>query len=728
MNDQLQSPAAKTILDGLTTPIEPIVRSSDYHAGMWGAALVMIFMVMSYVGGLAILFWILLNIAFYISSFGSMFGPSIFGVLFYGLIFLIGVSVFLALIKPLFLKRESEFNEFELQPAQEPLLFEFVHRICKAVGSPSPDQIVVDAHANAGASFVSGPLDNRMKLMIGLPLVLSLDTRQVAGIVAHEFGHFSQTSGMRLTYLVRSIDQWFTEAATNEDAWDNKIASLVQSTPTPIDWIFLLVQLAVLCARLFLLLLIKLGHFFVARLMRQMEFDADRHEARLAGSQNFAKTARSLRILELCQQKTLGDLDHYRRMDQLPDNLPALLVDNESQVDLEKFRELEVKLLEIKTEWGDSHPSDRDRIENAARENTQGTFTVEYPARVLFSDTDAVCRAVTMETYRSVFGAEFNPAKVKETAGLLAARKVRQTEGEAALRFALEQFCGYDTFLLPRSQLGTAVNSSTYQTQTHQRREQLLSHVRGYAKIRQEEDKVWEDMAAATCAKRLIEAGFDLAQAGDTFEVRTIQQAVKKINRLKTRDHELKSRLKPFRHVLGQRLIDALEFMRSDKIVGPSGEPADVVDEIKLILNVWNCVVELRATFESFFFETRVTAMLLVAAENCMDDQTMRSVNAALSRLTNAMIQIQQSTTDLMYPFEHGLGQISLSHFLVPKLPTTQDIVATMDAAADMDKNLEFLLKRCVARLGSLAEKVETAFGLEPLETPAEVKKMADED
>ena len=235
-------------------------------------------------------------------------------------------------------------------------------------------------------------------------------------------------------------------------------------------------------------------------------------------------------------------------------------------------------------------------------------------------------------------------------------------------------------------------------------------------------------MAAATCAKRLIEAGFDLAQAGDTFDVRTIQQANQKINQLKARDQQLKARLQPFRTVLGQRLIDALEFMRSEKIVEPSGEPATVVDEIKLILNVWGCIVGLRETFESFFFETRVNAMLLMAAENAMDDQTMRSIQAAMSRLTNAMIQIQQSTIHVMYPFEHGLGEISLSHFLVPKLPTTPDMAATMEAAADMDKNLEFLLKRCVARLGALAEKVETAFGMEPLETPAEVKKMAEAD
>ena len=170
----------------------------------------MLAVVVFYVAILAVSFWMLLNILFSLLAFGSFGGPGILGMMFYGLLFLTGASVFLALVKPIFLAREGSSREVRLHHKQEPLLFEFVHRICTAVGAPLPEQIVVDAQANAGASFVSGPFDNKMKLLIGLPLVLSLDTRQVAGIVAHEFGHFTQTSGLRLTYLVRAIDQWFT--------------------------------------------------------------------------------------------------------------------------------------------------------------------------------------------------------------------------------------------------------------------------------------------------------------------------------------------------------------------------------------------------------------------------------------------------------------------------------------------------------------------------------------
>ena len=46
-------------------------------------------------------------------------------------------------------------------------------------------------------------------LTIGLPLVAGLSLREFAGIIAHEFGHFTQGFGMRLSYVIRQINGWF---------------------------------------------------------------------------------------------------------------------------------------------------------------------------------------------------------------------------------------------------------------------------------------------------------------------------------------------------------------------------------------------------------------------------------------------------------------------------------------------------------------------------------------
>ncbi len=76
---------------------------------------------------------------------------------------------------------------------------------------------------------------------------------------------------------------------------------------------------------------------FVAKLLRQMEFDADRYEARVAVSTNFAKTSQHLQRLMIAEDNTFSDLDQFRRTQQLPDNLPALVVDNVANIDAAKF-------------------------------------------------------------------------------------------------------------------------------------------------------------------------------------------------------------------------------------------------------------------------------------------------------------------------------------------------------------------------------------------------------
>lgn len=679
----------------------------------------MIFMILVYFTMIAASFWILWNLLVVAFAWGPC------GI-FFSLIFsVVGVSVFVALIKPVFIRGDHEYQEMLLDPKQEPVLFEFINRICKVVGSPAPDQIMVDPQVNAAASYVSGVMDDRLRLVIGLPLVLGLDTRQFAGVLAHEFGHFSQTRGMRLTFIIRSIEMWFQHAIFHRDGFDQKIIEFSESGNLILKIPFWFARVVVWATRWILFGLMYAGHFFVSKLLQEMEYDADRHETRLAGGRAFASTCERMSVLSLCQSVTFSDLDHYRRMKRLPDNLPAILIANEKRLDEEKVKEIQHEILNTATNWHDSHPSDRDRIQNAAREQTDGIFTIEHPSSVLFSDIDGLCRVVTMQTYQDIFGKEFDPSKINKTDELIAEQNLSREEGEAALRFVMDQFCGYDSFILPRYNLGQGLTSAQYKDETTKRRQLLISNLRTYADYRRQEDELWDEIASITCTIRMMEAGFSLERATEAIPVRTEFAARTKLRQLQAREEDLKSRLTLYRQYLGLRLIEALEFMRSEKVAVACGEPANVRQEIEQILKIWETIIQMRQTLEAFFFEARVNTLLLQAVSIHIDERVHRSLMAALSRLTNTMIQIGQSTGSLAYPFKHGLGNISVAQFLVPELPQTPDIEATLDAAMDLDSNLEHLLKRCIARLGALAEKVEKFFGFEPLEVPEDVKQAA---
>ncbi len=59
--------------------------------------------------------------------------------------------------------------------------------------------------------------------------------------------------------------------------------------------------------------------------------------------------------------------------------------------------------------------------------------------------------------------------------------------------------------------------------------------------------------------------------------------------------------------------------------------------------------------------------------------------------------------------------------FLIPEIPDVNDIADVGKTAQDLLNNLGVFLRLSLSRLGTLAEKVESAFGFEPLVPPQEV-------
>ncbi|MHC4610283.1 MAG: M48 family metallopeptidase, partial [Planctomycetota bacterium] len=138
----------------------------------------------------------------------------------------IGPVALLFMVKPLFARQARKEKRLSLVRNNEPVLFTFVDRLCEAVGAPKPRRIDVDCDINASAAFRRGWLSmfgRDLALTIGVPLAAGLTLRQLAGVLAHEFGHFTQGVAMRLTYVIHSVDAWFARVVYERDAWDEML-------------------------------------------------------------------------------------------------------------------------------------------------------------------------------------------------------------------------------------------------------------------------------------------------------------------------------------------------------------------------------------------------------------------------------------------------------------------------------------------------------------------------
>ncbi len=393
--------------------IKPVRRSIMYRVGILLVTAVMIVLPLIYVAligltGYAVYYHAVNHTG--MLAFGSG-RAKIMVFLVYVSPLVIGAILVLFMIKPLFARPAKHVRRRSLTNASEPLLFALVERICEVVRAPQPRRIDIDYQLNASASFRRSWLSflgSDLVLTIGMPLAAGLSARQLTGVLAHEFGHFSQGVGMRLTYVIRNINAWFARVVYERDEWDEWLAETAAETDIRIGWILWVSQFCVAITRGVLWVLMLTGHAVSGFLLRQMEYDADRYATRVAGSETFAETAHRLPQLNvaygLMQQTVMGFLSQA----VFPDDLAKVVLKAEEALTSKAKREIKKSIETEKTGIFDTHPCHRDRIARSARENAPGIFHADGPASILFQNFDGLSQNVTWDLYRDL-GAPIKP-------------------------------------------------------------------------------------------------------------------------------------------------------------------------------------------------------------------------------------------------------------------------------------------------------------------------------
>jgi Zn-dependent protease with chaperone function len=422
---QSERPSAAELLAGFTGSIRRTRASFFYQVGLILVTFVMLILPLLYIGMIAAAAW---GVSLFATHFTFLLrgsgGPRIFlfKLVLYVAPLLTGVVLIFFMIKPLFARRAARAQPLAMNPAYEPTLYAFIAKICDLVGAPMPKRIDLDCEINAAASFRRGAaslFSNDLVLTIGVPLVGALSLREFAGVIAHEFGHFTQGFGMRLSYIVRNINGWFARVVYQRDAWDVALAEWAEETEDGYALLVIfMVHLGVGFSRLLLKLLMFLGHAVSCFLLRQMEYDADSYEIKVAGSAAFESTARRLATLQAAAEKAYKEMRATWNLNRrLPDNFSAFLCHHESRLPAKLRENIQDTLGLARTGMFNSHPSPGDRIRRARQAGELGVFDLEYPASVLFTKFDIVSRQITHLHYTDDLGLMFDPVNLRPVTG-----------------------------------------------------------------------------------------------------------------------------------------------------------------------------------------------------------------------------------------------------------------------------------------------------------------------
>jgi hypothetical protein len=626
--------------------------------------------------------------------------------------FFVGLAFVFFLVKPLFAPRPETRQSFSLNHADAPKLFALIGCICRSLDAPIPSRVDINLGINAGVNFRGGMrslFGNDLVQAIGLPLVAGLDLGQFAGVLTHEYGHFSQGAAMRAGYLIRQINAWFFRAVYERDKWDRVLVAASEREDQGLLTLFAvwLARFGVWVGRRVLWVLMWTGHALSSFLSRQMEIDADLCEIRMCGSESFVAIQRRLHQLGLgaaLAQKQM--IEQWKKEKKLFDQIPSLIVRLASEIPAEVQSRHHSVHDRQRTRLFDSHPCDAERNRRATAAREPGIFHSHEPAVNLFTNFSGLARRVTAEYYRELAGPLF-----REDMFVSTEQAARQAEHDFAADEAINQryFLGVATALRPMfivenktmvvrqpEPLITAIHTNRFAM------ERLLPEAQAaYPQLHEADARVLHAWQAA----HLLRAGFQFDPADFKLLATDLEHAQAEAERgLRSAS----SLLFPFEEAARNRLADTVQLLRLCQSITIIPDGRRLEEESRQ--QVW-VLSRLGPAFEPLL-ELRMDCAALdillkyrrlqPAADNLTP--TLEDLCAGIQERINS---IQELTQQIRYPFEHPSGQIFVSQYLRnTEYHADPFELALREGNCHVEKSV-LLHQRLLANLVQICEEVE---------------------
>ena len=515
-----------------------------------------------------------------------------------------------------------------------------------------------------------------------------------------------------MTYLTRTVNAWFARVVYERDSWDEWLDSLGQTMGGSEVLLLWLTRLFVWFTRAVLWCLMIVGHAVAGYMLRQMEFDADRHEARFAGSEVFAQTAERLHQLGFAHEEAMSDLSRFYDEGRLSNDLTGLLMRRVEKLSVEDLKGIEEFAAAEKTHWADTHPCHTDRIVNARREATEGVFQLEIPATELFVDFAATSEQITLRFYHEVLGDQMRNDRVQSNADLEQQLGEENSAYEALTRAArglyhpLKEFQIEDLAFEP-------IEPSVAKMRLHALRKAVLRSADDYRPAWEKLSDVLSNQSDVEVAASLHRAGVEVPanafenQLSTMMDVEIVRDYCER--HLKEND-ELR---KPLQTYFAERLRTGLSLACSGTISLPKQTLQRIatlehrIKVLKQIDEVMPLVHKLTGLSGQFGLELNLNVAIQEAYSG---HQTyLNQLRALGNELLDLVGEVHRRLRMIDYPFDHADNGISVGDYCFESVCLQ---VEQALGAAECLQSVYHLRARLVGSLCQIVEEVESELGL----------------
>ena len=705
--------ALSDIEQAFVSRMEPVRTTFGYSVSLILVSLLMILLPVLYLG-------LVFSIGYYgyesyVAADGFTFGA--------------GIAIFLVfmLTKPILIRERNSYKPLCITKEEEPIFFAYISKICETVEAPTPKRIFISCELNAGAAFHRGFFsffNKDMDLLIGLPLIVGLDTRQLTGVLAHEFGHFSQGFGMRAGYVIQRVNYWFAKVVYQRDVFDYWLSRIGNIA----SFIMFFVHLIVWISRFVLWMFMHIAHLSSSFLSRQMEFNADRHAMNVTGNNDFIGTLKFMPIIEVSLDGALGNLHQAWRERKLGDNMPALVYNNIKRISSDKKQRIMTLGMEQNASLYDSHPSTNDRLFKSKSLISNGITKLERrPAVDLFQHFEDICKRVTLAMYTEGYEIDVKPNMLIETTQLIADVEQEEARTHAYNRYFQAQWGYHPIFPISEYKAIDSNNLSELERLIGKQHNSFSNGTEQLAELGKQLDEIDNHINNLHQATLLKQSGFEFDP-----EKLHIQSSTKNgINRgLKKAEEEhraLCASLQPFEDSLTERINitqHILSMPIADDLIEDHNEALETFMHARSSLQLIYPQIELITHLR---YQWCALQGILQFYDAQIDNPDYRKTMVEhLNDMHDSLTHINMACQDISYPLEHTHGDISLSHYLIEKLPELNDLDGLYACSEECIGNYMVLYHRLLGIIAITCEAMEEACGLPHLLDPVSDEMFPD--
>ena len=332
--------------------------------------------------------------------------------------------------------RENDM-QLELKPEDHPQLFAFLERLSSEVGALMPKKVVVDPTINAAVYYNSrSPLSVlwpvRKNLLIGMGLANSLNLSEFKAVLAHEFGHFAQSS-MKVGSYVYIANKIIHDMVYTRDNWDEVIHKWKQAD-LRLSFAAWIVDALVWTVRRIMQAFLRLINLLHASLSRQMEFNADLVAVSVTGSNAIVDALYNLEAAS----DAMGHLIYYTN--QMAEEQiycedifalhQALLAQEQHKMEpLPTGLRFDPEHPHALPDMYASHPASHLREQNAKAHMVEGIVDTRSPWELFGAKGTHIREQLSRRIYKAHYGIDFDQplAPKEEVLNLLLEEKAAQT-------------------------------------------------------------------------------------------------------------------------------------------------------------------------------------------------------------------------------------------------------------------------------------------------------------